>query len=104
MSRLDDTPVYNAIKPNVSNIGRADFVLESTPNGKRGFFWSLFMDKDNEFSKLEQPYTVSMGKLLDEATIEAEKKNPHKNFAASLLHHYQVYLKKEKLYQTLRYL
>lgn len=80
INRLDDTPVYNAIKPNVSNIGRADFVLESTPNGKRGFFWSLFMDDDNEFYKLEQPYTVSMGKLLDEATIEAEKKNPHIDF------------------------
>jgi len=76
----DDSKVYNAVHPNVANISDADFILESTPNGKRGFFWKLFTDEDNEYHKLEQPYTVSMGKLLDEPTIEAERKNPFIDF------------------------
>jgi len=77
---LDDSKVYNAVHPNVANIGDADFILESTPNGKRGFFWKLYTDPDNEYHKLEQPYTVAMGKLLDEKTLEAEKNNPFIDF------------------------
>ena len=76
---LNDGKVYNAVHPNVANIGNADFILESTPNGKRGFFWELFTE-DNEYYKLEQPYTVSMGKLLDETTVENEKKNKKIDF------------------------
>lgn len=76
----DDSKVYNAVHPNVANIGDADFILESTPNGKRGFFWKLYTDEDNEYHKLEQPYTVSMGKVLDEKTIEDEKNNPFIDF------------------------
>jgi len=76
---LDDSKVYNAVHPNVANIHNADFILESTPNGKRGFYWNLYTT-DNEYHKLEQPYTVAMGKLLDEATIEAERKNPFIDF------------------------
>jgi len=75
----DDTKVYNAVHPNVSNIRDADFVLESTPNGKRGFFWDLFTS-DNEYYKLEQPYTVSMGQLLDEDFIEKERNNTKIDF------------------------
>ena len=77
---LDDSKVYNAVHPNVSNIKNADFILESTPNGKRGFFWELFTDKDNEYFKLEQPYTVSMGQLLDEEFIEQEQRNTKIDF------------------------
>jgi hypothetical protein len=76
---LDDSPVYNALHPNVANIPDADFILESTPNGKRGFFFDLYTTP-NEYYKLEQPYTVSMGKLLDEAFIESEKNNIHIDF------------------------
>lgn len=75
----DDSKVYNAVHPNVANIGHADFVMESTPNGKRGFFWSLYTT-ENEYHKLEQPYQVAMGKLLDEPTIQNEKKNPTIDF------------------------
>ena len=77
---LDDSKVYNALHPNVANIGHADFIMESTPNGKRGFFWELFTDQGNEYHKLEQPYTRSMGKLLDEKTVLAEKANPKIDF------------------------
>ena len=76
---LDDSKVYNAVHPNVANIDDADFIMESTPNGKRGFFWELFTN-DNEYFKLEQPYTVSLGKLLSNKFIEAEKKNPKIDF------------------------
>jgi len=79
---LDDTKVYNAIHPNVSNIGDADFIMESTPNGKRGFFWELTTEVDgkNEYHKLEQPYTVSIGKLLDKNFVGQEKKNSKIDF------------------------
>jgi hypothetical protein len=77
---LDDSKVYNALHPNVANIGHADFIMESTPNGKRGFFWELYTNQDNEYHKLEQPYTRSMGKLLDTKTVLAEKANPKIDF------------------------
>jgi len=76
---IDDSRVYNALHPNVANIPDADFVMESTPNGKRGFFWTNW-DANSEYHKLEQDYTVSMGKLLDEDFINNEKKNPRIDF------------------------
>jgi len=71
---VDDSKVYNALHPNVANISDADFIIESTPNGKRGFFWSLFTC-DNEYCKLEQSYGVSLGKLISKEFIESEKNN-----------------------------
>ena len=76
---VDDSKVYNALHPNVANISDADFIMESTPNGKRGFFWSLF-SSDNEYYKLEQSYGVSLGKLISPEFIESEKKNPTIDF------------------------
>ena len=76
---IDDSRVYNALHPNVANISDADFVMESTPNGKRGFFWTNY-DANSEYYKLEQDYMVSMGKLFDEDFIEIEKKNPRIDF------------------------
>lgn len=78
----DDSGVYKAVRPNISNIENADFIIESTPNGRRGFFYDL-SDKSKkameenrrpEFFYFEQPYTVSMGKLLNEKDIEDAKK------------------------------
>lgn len=77
---LDDSKVYNALHPNVANIGHADFIMESTPNGKRGFFWELFTDESNEYHKLEQPYTRAMGQLLDETTVINERNNAKIDF------------------------
>jgi len=80
---LDDSKVYNAVKPNIANIDDADFILESTPNGRRGFFYDLATDAKegrNEFKYLEQPYTVSLNKLLSETFINSEKKNPKIDF------------------------
>jgi len=76
---IDDTKVYNALHPNVANIKDADFIMESTPNGKRGFFWTNF-DASSEYHKLEQPYNVSLNKLLDKDFINSEKSNPRIDF------------------------
>jgi len=76
---LDDSKVYNALHPNISNIPDADFIMESTPNGKRGFFWELYTS-ENEYHKLEQPYQLSMGKLLSEEVINKQKANPKIDF------------------------
>ena len=43
----DDSKVYNALHPINANSGDADFIMDSTPNGKRGFFWKIFTS-DNE--------------------------------------------------------
>jgi len=80
---IDDREVYNAVKPNIANITNADFILESTPNGRRGFFFEEFRSaqkKLNEFVWLEQPYTVAMGTLLSEEFINNEMKNPKIDF------------------------
>ena len=44
-----------------------------------GFFWTNW-DANSEYHKLEQDYTVSMGKLLDKNFIEKEKLNPRIDF------------------------
>ena len=79
---LDDTKVYNAIHPNVANIPHADFIMESTPNGKRGFFWELAekIGGPNEYHVLTQPYQVALDKLITPEFIEQEKHNPTIDF------------------------
>ena len=76
---IDDTKVYNALHPVIANIPDADFIMESTPNGKRGFFWTNW-DASSEYHKLELPYTRALNKLLTPEFIEAEKKNPSIDF------------------------
>ena len=83
INRLDDTPIYNALKPNVINIPHADFILESTPNGKRGFFYRIYEEAErgeNEFTPLNMPWQRSMNKLLNETIIANEKKNTSIDF------------------------
>lgn len=78
----DDSKVYNALHPNVANIPDADFIMESTPNGKRGFFWELAekVEGANEYHVLTQPYTVALDKLISKEFIESEKHNPKIDF------------------------
>lgn len=40
----DDSVIYDALYPNLANRDDGDFVLESTPNGKRGFFYDVWQD------------------------------------------------------------
>jgi len=69
---LDDRVIYDALEPNIANT-EGDFICISTPNGRRGFFYDLWCE-ENEYYKLAQPYTVSLGLLLSESYI-AKKKN-----------------------------
>jgi len=79
INRIDDTKVYNALHPNVANIPTADFIMESTPNGRRGFFWENW-NEGSEYTKIQQDYTVSLGKLLTPEFIAREKANPKIDF------------------------
>ena len=71
---INDEDVYNALEPNLSNTN-GDFIVVSTPNGKRGMFYDLWIDNENRFYKLPLPYTVSLGLLLDEKMIERKKQD-----------------------------
>ena len=71
---INDQDVYNALEPNLSNTD-GDFIIVSTPNGKRGMFYDLWTDRENRFYKLVLPYTVSLGLLLDKKSIERKKKD-----------------------------
>jgi phage FluMu gp28-like protein len=75
----DDSKVYDALHPNIANIEDADFIIESTPNGRRGFFHDLFTS-ENEYCKLEQPHSLALGKLISKTFIESERKNPKIDF------------------------
>lgn len=71
---IDDSRVYDALAPNLDNTD-GDFIIVSTPNGKRGMFYDLWTDKENRFYKLPLPYTVSLGLLLDEKIIKQKKRD-----------------------------
>lgn len=68
---VDDRVIYDALEPNIANT-EGDFICISTPNGRRGFFYDLWIE-DNEYYKLAQPYTVSYGLLLSESYIKSKK-------------------------------
>ena len=71
---IEDHKVYDALAPNLDNTD-GDFIIVSTPNGKRGMFYDLWTDQENEFLKHAMPYTISLGLLLNEKTIERKKKD-----------------------------
>jgi len=75
--QLDDSKVYDALKPNLANTN-GDFVIVSTPNGKRGIFYDLW--QTNDYFKLEIPYTKALGGLLSKDFINKEKKDTRIDF------------------------
>lgn len=75
--QLDDSVVYDALKPNLANTN-GDFVIVSTPNGRRGIFYNLW--KEGTYKKLELPYTLALGNLLSEEYIANEKEDPRIDF------------------------
>lgn len=77
VKQLDDSQVYDALRPNLANTD-GDFIIVSTPNGKRGIFYDLW--KSDDFAKLEIPYTEALGKLLPKDFISREKKDPKIDF------------------------
>lgn len=80
----EDTAVYTALSPLLANRTDGDFVLESTPNGKRGFYYNIWMDaleKKNEF----YPYLVTWQEavkygVIPQEFIDKEKRNPNVDF------------------------
>src|SRR5438445_38590 len=80
VNRLDDSKVYTALRPITSNDPDVDFILESTPNGRRGFFYDLWKRSD-EFHHLEIPYKRALGTVLSEKDVLQLKKDPKINFA-----------------------
>ena len=77
IKQIDDSQVYDALKPNLANTD-GDFILVSTPNGRRGIFYDLW--EKGRYQKLELPYTLAMGELLSEEFIEDEKKDTRIDF------------------------
>src|SRR5437660_220546 len=75
--QLDDSKVYDALKPNLANTN-GDFIIVSTPNGRRGIFYDLW--ESGEFFKLEIPYTRAQGDLLSKEFINKEKKDTRIDF------------------------
>lgn len=46
-----DQPIMNALKPNLAQREDADFIMESTGNGRRGFYFSYWQQTMEEISK-----------------------------------------------------
>jgi len=79
INRLSDAKVYTAAHPLVANDDTADFMMESTPNGKRGFFYNLFTS-ENEYVKLQYSHEVAVGNLFTTDFIDSERNNPEIDF------------------------
>lgn len=47
----NDAPIMTALEPNLANRDDGDFILESTPNGKRGFFYQTWKSTMNVLKK-----------------------------------------------------
>lgn len=89
----DDYPVLNGLASLTANRDTGDQILESTPNGKRGFFWDLWSDATNKLKNkfqmgpngyytLEYDYKIAVKEgVISKKFIESEKKNAKVNFA-----------------------
>lgn len=88
----DDYPVLNGLASLTANRNDGDQILESTPNGKRGFFWDLWNDATNKLNNifqmgpngyytLQYDYKIAVKEgVISSKFIESEKKNPKVNF------------------------
>lgn len=82
---LEDQPIMNALQPNLANRDDADFILESTPNGRRGFFFHYWMDlmegKMKGWITKEWDYHYGLdAKVLSEKYLRSEKANIRVDF------------------------
>ncbi len=89
----DDYPVLNGLTSLTANRDYGDQILESTPNGKRGFFYDLWNDATdglkntfkmgkNDYYTLQYDYKIAVKEgVISKIFIESEKKNPRVNFA-----------------------
>lgn len=89
----DDYPVINGLTSLTANRDDGDQVIETTPNGQRGFFWDFWNDATNSLKDkfqmgkngwytLEYDYKIAVKEgVISKKFIESEKKNPRVNFA-----------------------
>ena len=88
----DDYPILNGLTSLTANREDGDMVIESTPNGRTGFFYDLSMDASNNLKKkndigenkfyyMEVAYeeAVKHG-VISKEFIEQEKLNPRIDF------------------------
>lgn len=88
----DDYPILNGLTSLTANREDGDMILESTPNGRTGFFYDLSMDAsdnlkqkftvgENGFYYMEVDYleAVKQG-VISKEFIQDEKKNPRIDF------------------------
>ena len=88
----DDYPILNGLTSLTANREDGDMILESTPNGRSGFFHDLSMDASdnlkqknmvgpNGFYYMEIDYIQAVKEgVISEAFIAQEKKNPRIDF------------------------
>jgi len=80
----DDYPIYNALTPNLANRPDGDLVFESTPNGKRGFYYDIWADAivgKNHYHTLEVNYEIAVkAGVLSEVYVEQQKRDPRVDF------------------------
>lgn len=88
----NDYPILNGLTSLTANREDGDMILESTPNGRSGFFYDLSMDASsnlnnkfqvgsNGFYYCEWDYTRAVREgVISKSFIEEEKKNPRIDF------------------------
>jgi hypothetical protein len=79
---VDDHIVYNALEP-ITLAGKPDLFMVSTPNGRRGFFYALYVDAvagKNNFRHIEWNYEKALGWLYTEEDIEKKRNDPTIHF------------------------
>lgn len=88
INRIEDGKTFTALHPIAANDDSMDMIFETTPNGKRGFFYKLWKggieaEQNNspyEWHRMEYDYTCALGKLLTKEFIESERRNPEIDF------------------------
>ena len=66
----DDSKVIDALEPVVFT-NKSDLFLVSTPNGRRGFFYSI-SESQNEYHKIKWDYTNAIGFIYTKEEIKKE--------------------------------
>lgn len=85
INRLEDHRTYTSLSPIGANDPEVDEIYETTPNGRRGFFYKLWSEAKKQTSKskfkmLEKDYNCALGTLITQEFIDTEKNNPEIDF------------------------
>lgn len=77
---INDQPVFDNLFANISNT-HGDFIITSTPNGMRGFFFEMCQRPSEGWYYVEYDYLHGLeAMLLDKDVIEKAKKDPAIDF------------------------